>query len=451
MGNQEDHNLETAATNRLLGHFGMQFVAEHTDIKAIDLPDHTPVLGGLRWAYYTGNRVTLDASHPAKPHALISNDTAVKPLLGERNTEGCLLGMASLGKGHVLAITDAGWISNSVLGGEGIAGIVIDGHHNLEIFKRLVFWIGQVEPSRQGDAFAKGAKAVKLRDEGAGEGPAWHPRLGLLTSGHGGIVWHSLENGSSELLVADAGTNGLLFDQQGRLLACEPKRKRVTRRSADGKNLEILTDRFEGKPYATPNDLTYDAKGRIYFSDPRYGNREGIGQVDAAGRAIEGVYRIDPDGKVTRIISHEVDRPNGVLVSRDQRYLYVADNNNDSIGGAHKLWRFDLKSDGTLEPGSQSLVFDWGSARGPDGLVEDSRGYLYVAAGRSQAKPPNETRAFYTGGIYVFNPSGDFLDFVAIPNDEVTNCTFGGDALKTLFITAGGTLWSIETPAGAGE
>ena len=84
-------------------------------------------------------------------------------------------------------------------------------------------------------------------------------------------------------------------------------------------------------------------------------------------------------------------------------------------------------------------------ARGPDGLVEDARGYLYVAGGRDKPRPPNETKEFYGGGIYVFNPRGEFIDFVAIPNDEVTNCTFGGDDLKTLFITAGGTLWSIET------
>src|SRR5690606_28312146 len=130
--------------------------------------------------------------------------------------------------------------------------------------------------------------------------------------------------------------------------------------------LEVLTAEFDGQPYNTPNDLTVDSKGRIYFSDPRYGDRAGMRLVDAEGSKIEGVYRIDPDGKVTRIITHEVDRPNGVLVTPDDRYLYVADNNNNQPGAARKLWRFDLKSDGTLALSSRKLIYDWGRGRGPD-------------------------------------------------------------------------------------
>ena len=96
----------------------------------------------------------------------------------------------------------------------------------------------------------------------------------------------------------------------------------------------MLTDRYEGKRYNTPNDLTIDSKGRIYFSDPRYGDRKGMEILDEKGRTIEGVYRIDPDGKVVRIIGRELERPNGVLVSADDKYLFVADNNNNAKGGA---------------------------------------------------------------------------------------------------------------------
>ena len=79
--------------------------------------------------------------------------------------------------------------------------------------------------------------------------------------------------------------------------------------------LTVLTERYQGKRYNTPNDLTIDSKGRIYFSDPRYGPRTGMELFDERGRTVEGVYRIDPDGTVTRIIGREVERPNGVLVS----------------------------------------------------------------------------------------------------------------------------------------
>ena len=291
--------------------------------------------------------------------------------------------------------------------------------------------------------FAPGVEPELVLESGAGEGPAWHPEQGLFFSGQEGITRLD-RDGRTHLFREDAGTNGLLFDLRGRLLACEPARRRVTRTEPDG-SITVLAERFEGRRFNTPNDLTIDRRGRIYFSDPRYGNRDGLELLDAEGQPVEGVYRIDPDGQITQIIAHEVDRPNGVLVSADDRFLYVADNNNDTLGGARKLWRFQLDPDGTVDAASRQLIFDWGTARGPDGMVADQRGRLYVAAGLNTANPPYETADEHRGGIYVFSPDGELLEFVAIPRDEVTNCTFGGDDLKTLYITAGGTLWSIRT------
>ena len=167
--------------------------------------------------------------------------------------------------------------------------------------------------------------------------------------------------------------------------------------------------------------------------------------LDKAGRKVEGVYRVDPDGRVTRIIMHEADRPNGLLVTPDDKFLFVADNNNNTRGGARKLWRFRLKADGTIAPKSRKLIYDWGTGRGPDGMAIDAKGRLYVAGGRNEGVPPYETAGKHKGGIYVFSPKGKLITFVHIPRDEVTNCAFGGKDLKTLFITAGGTLWSIRT------
>jgi len=289
---------------------------------------------------------------------------------------------------------------------------------------------------------APGSKPEMLQEQGAGEGPAWHPELGLLTSG-GGHIWRRDKDGKSSIYRENAGTNGLLFDRQGRLVMCEPSRRRVSRLEKDG-SLTVLVDSYDGKRFNQPNDLTIDSKDRIYFSDPQYGDRSKMELFDAAGRQIEGVYRIDPDGRVTRIITHEVDRPNGLVVTPDDKYLFVADNNNNTVGGARKLFRFDLKVDGTVDFGSQKLVYDWKNTRGPDGMKLDAAGRLFVAAGLNRKNPPNETQDKPTAGVYVFSPSGELLEFLPIPRDETTNCAFGGNDLKTLFVTAGGSLWSIR-------
>ena len=207
----------------------------------------------------------------------------------------------------------------------------------------------------------------------------------------------------------------------------------------------MLTDNFDGKKYNQPNDLTIDSKGRIYFSDPRYGGRDDMQQKDDEGQDHRGRLPHRPDGKVSRVIGREVERANGVLVSADDKYLFVADNNNDAVGGARKLWRFDLKPDGTVDPKSQKLLYDWGKGRGPDGLKQDAKGRLYVAGGLNKPNPPAEPADRREGRHLRDRPAraGKLLAFLGVPTDEVTNCAFGGDDLKTLYITGGGTLYSI--------
>jgi len=286
---------------------------------------------------------------------------------------------------------------------------------------------------------AWGADPVKVLDRGAGEGPAWHPEKGLFFTGDGKI-WNLGLDGKVTVFREDAGgANGLLWDRDGRLVVCEAARRRVTRTEKDG-SVTVLADRYEGKRFNSPNDLTIDSRGRIYFSDPRYGKREGMEMG-------EGVYRIDGPGKVVRVIDGEVERPNGLLVSAGDRYLYVADNNNNTKGGARKLWRFDLRRDGSVDRQSRKLLFDWETSRGPDGLKEDATGRLYVAGGlkgRNQYELPEK----YRGGVFVLTPEGKLERFVEIPVDEVTNVAFGGKDGKKLYVTAGGTLWSLAVEVG---
>lgn len=297
------------------------------------------------------------------------------------------------------------------------------------------------KPARQESVFASEPKL--LQKTGAGEGPAWHPELGLLTSGEGNINRRSL-SGEQSVWFRDAGSNGLRFNGERDLVICQSAQRRLVKRRSDG-SVQVLADNYAGMKFNTPNDLTIDAQGRIYFTDPRYGDRSNIEMVDESGRQVEGVYRVDPDGTVTRIITHEVDRPNGIAITTDNQFLFVADNNNNTLGGARKLWRFNLQPDGTIDAATQTLVYDWGSTRGPDGLKLDTAGRLYVAAGLNRPNPPHETADPPTAGVYVFSPTGELLDFAAIPRDETTNCAFGGEDGKTLFVTAGGTLWSVQT------
>jgi gluconolactonase len=290
--------------------------------------------------------------------------------------------------------------------------------------------------------FETDAQPVGYGDVGATEGPVWHPEKGLYFSGGGGTAIRTL---SEEILAVElpgGGTNGLLIDSQMRLVACQPGAKRVIRIESDG-SLTILADNYRGAKFNSPNDLAVDSQGRIYFTDPRYGFRDGMELKDSGDRLVEGVYRIDAPGEVSRVITHAVDRPNGILVSPGDEFLYVADNNNDTAGGARKLWRFDLRADGSVDTRTKTLIFDWGDSRGPDGLEMDRAGTLWVAAGRNAPSPPHETINF-PAGVYVFSPGGDLLALVPIPKDETTNVAFGGNDLRTLFITAGGTLLSIR-------
>ena len=277
---------------------------------------------------------------------------------------------------------------------------------------------------------------------GAGEGPAWHPTLGLLTSGDGNINRFDLAQQTS-VFRKNAGSNGLLFDRVGRLIVCENRNRRITRVNQNG-SITVLANSYKGCKFNQPNDLTMDSKDRIYFSDPQYGARTEMEMRDLDGKYVEGVYRIDPDGTVARIITHQVDRPNGLIITQDDRYLFVADNNNSS-GGSRKLWRFSMNADGTVKPKTQTLIHDWGTTRGPDGMKLDQEGRLYVAAGLNRPNLPQETAVQPTAGIYVFSPGGKLLTFAPIPRDETTNCAFGGTDGKTLFVTAGGTLWKIRT------
>ena len=281
------------------------------------------------------------------------------------------------------------------------------------------------------------------------EGPAWHPTGNVyFTDIVNNRIMRRDPKGELHVFRTPSGkANGLVFDSKLRLHACEGGNQRVTRTEADG-TITVLAEDYLGRSFNSPNDLVIDAAGRVYFSDPRYGDQSGMEIFDEDGKPVEGVYRIDPDGKIKQVITHEVDRPNGLAISADGKYLIVADNvnsgPNDGVGGNRKLWRFEIADDGSVKLDSRKLLFDWGTERGPDGMALGPDGKFYVTAGFNHRKPPAETAEKHRAGVYIFDIEGKLEKVIPVPMDMVTNCTFGGKDGRTLFVTAGHTLWSLK-------
>jgi gluconolactonase len=239
-------------------------------------------------------------------------------------------------------------------------------------------------------------------------------------------------------------TNGNAFDAQGRLISCEGfglgagGRRRIVRTDMKTGATTVLTERYEGKRYNSPNDLCVDGAGRTWFTDPRYGERETMEMT------VEGVYRIDGDGRVMRVLGQpDVQKPNGIAVAPDGKTLYVADS-NDSVGGNRKIWAFDVSSSGELS--NRRVIYDFLQGRGADGLRVDIEGNVWAAAGIQKPRPPGEVTDI-PPGIYVVSPQGKLLGRIPIVEDYVTNLTFGGPERKTLFVTAGTSIYKIPVTA----
>jgi|GEM_PF-1179024 len=215
--------------------------------------------------------------------------------------------------------------------------------------------------------------------------------------------------------------NGLMFDRQGRLIACEGANTGGGRRLSittgiQGNNdgdVRTLADGFKGKRFNSPNDLAIDGKGNVYFTDPRY--------VGDQPRELdfEAVFYVTQDGKVS-VATREVEKPNGILVSLDGNHVYVADHNPQ---GAKQLLRFDVAKDGALT--GRKVLYDFQGERGIDGMTLDRDGNIYATAGAGEQ-----------AGIWVFDPQGKQIGRIPTPGDP-TNCVFGGgEEANYLYVTA---------------
>lgn len=229
--------------------------------------------------------------------------------------------------------------------------------------------------------------------------------------------------------------NGLLFDPQGNLLACEGSAGRVTRTNQGTGEIEVLADEFGGFPFAPPNDLCMDQQGRIYFTSRPGAENSRQGNVNS-------VYRIDQDGFVDQILRWpEVHMPNGIVISPDNQTLYLIEAHPDA--DHHRDIRaYDLAVDGTVSNGRVHVDFYPG--RSGDGMCIDEAGNLYVAAGLHELRGTSETLDTRPG-IHVISPQGKLVGYQETPEDTITNCAFGGEDLRTLYVTCGSLLISMRT------
>lgn len=240
------------------------------------------------------------------------------------------------------------------------------------------------------------------------------------------IMKWSPNGGLTTFRVMENTVNGLKFDPRGRLLAAEMGGGRILHVDGESGPVTVLAADSEATPITRPNDLTFDSQGRIYFTD--YGGAR--------------IYRIDPDGAVTKILGGpEVEVPNGIVVAPDDKTLYYVESNGKE-GGKRRIMAFDLAADGTVSNGR--VFHDFYPGRSADGIAIDSAGNLYAVAGLNRRRGSSETLDT-KAGIHVFSPAGELIAFHPVWEDTVTNCGFGGEGLKTLYVTAGKLLLAIET------
>ncbi len=251
------------------------------------------------------------------------------------------------------------------------------------------------------------------------EGPAWGREGFLLFTDipAGRIVKWVPDAACTVFREPSGNANGLAFDRQGRLLACEHGNRRVSRTDAAG-TVTTLADRYGGKRLNSPNDLAIRSDGSVYFTDPPYGVQPKERELDFCG-----LYRIAPDGTLS-LLAGDFERPNGVAFSPDEKTLYVDDTARRHVRA------FTVRPDGGVA-GSRILCEVPAEEKpSPDGLKVDREGNLYVTAGRA--------------GLWVFRPTGQVLCRVALP-EGATNCAFGGPDGRSLFVTAGKSLYRLRT------
>ena len=253
------------------------------------------------------------------------------------------------------------------------------------------------------------------------EGPAWHPDGFYYFVDIRRNALYKMAIGQKETLVRTTlGGNGTTFDLQGRLINCEGDGRRVTRTEADG-SVTVLIDRFEGKRLNRPNDVICCSDGTLMFTDPSL-------RVPAPERELDNasIFRIRPDGAVS-VVAH-FEYPNGLALSPDERTLYVA-----NTRWTQYIHAIELDSAGNMVRRRIFADMSHDSTNGvPDGMKVDQAGRVFCTG---------------TTGVWVYEPDGSLVGIIEMP-EVCANVAFGGPDLRTLFLTASTSVYTlrVKTP-----
>ncbi len=326
-----------------------------------------------------------------------------------------LLAVVACGGDHAPATVDAGCTLEECARADG--GV---GGSDAAVIRDASAAPDATGPIPYPDPLAGTTKAATLVKNGFQftEGPVWIGGRLLFTDIPAATIWQLEASGQTTVFRANSGgANGLAVDPQGRLLAAEHGNHRVSRSDATiGATPAPLAERFpqsNGKRLNSPNDVIVRKDGNVYFTDPDYGGPiAGDSQLP-----VKGVYRLDPQGNLTRI-ADDMNKPNGIALSPDGATLYV-----DDTEGAY-VRAYPVGADGNV--GAPTKLTDTAKA-GCDGIAIDDAGNLYVTT---------------QSGVEVFDPAGKPLGVVTVPKNP-TNATFGGPDRRVLYVTAQDGLYSI--------
>ena len=250
------------------------------------------------------------------------------------------------------------------------------------------------------------------------EGPLWHPDgYWLFVDLRRSRIYRLPPGGDVETFREDSGTsNGLTFDLQRRLIMCESDRRRVARMEPDGA-IAPIAERYQGLRLNRPNDVVCTSDGSIYFTDPN-------GRLPAEERELDfaGVLRVRPDGDV-QAVATEMENPNGLAFSPDERTLYVANTRS-----AQYIAAYDVRPDGSLDNRRVFVEMPADRPGVPDGMKVDLEGRVYCTG---------------PGGCWVLEPSGEHIGTIELP-EQPANLAWGGADYRTLLFTAHTSLYALR-------
>jgi gluconolactonase len=287
------------------------------------------------------------------------------------------------------------------------------------------------------DVVAAGTRIEFIKEGFKGtEGPIALPDGGFVfTETQGNRITRIAEDGSTSLFLDNSnGSNGLAFNANGELVTAQVLKPQVGIVYPQGKE-KVLADKFEGLPFVRPNDIVLSVKtGDIYFTDSGLAPGSPKSEVPAATPA---VYRIKPSGELVRI-ANDIERPNGIQLSTDEKVLYVANTSGEYI------FAYDIAADGSISNKRNFAKLDGYRkgengfySSGADGLAVDDKGHLFVAS---------------SVGVQVFSVTGEALGTIALPKPP-QNLAFAGKDKKYLYIVGRGAAYriAVQTPGFSGR